>query len=148
MTPFGRRQAGLSKYEFAVVLVIFGVLAHLLLARLVAVEHETERLAVDLTVRHINLGLKLAIGEHIMRGEEARIPALLQRNPLDFLEQAKVDADKTAPGSWRYESGTHTLYYRPRQPEAFDGRENLSWRYTSHVDELGRSVGLRLETIR
>lgn len=139
------RQAGIGKLEFAVVLVIFGVLAHLLLERLVAVEHETERLAVDLTVRHVNLGLKLAIGEHIMRGEESRIPALLQRNPLEFLEQAKVDSGNTAPGSWTYDSANRLLSYRPRQPEAFGGRERLSWRYTGHVDERGRSVGLRLE---
>jgi hypothetical protein len=140
-----RRAGGFSKFEFAVVLVIFGVLAHLLLDRLTALEHETERLEVDLTVRHINLGLRLAVGEHIMRGEESRIAALLEENPLNFLGR-KVGAGGTA-GTWFYDNGTRILTYRPRQPEAFDNREHLEWRFTGHTDEHGRTIGLRLAPI-
>jgi hypothetical protein len=143
-----KRQRGLGWLEFAVVLVIFGILAHLLLARLVVLEHETEQLEVSLTIRHINLGLKLAIGEHLMRGEEGRIPRLLERNPLDFLEQAKVGAGGTAPGNWNYDPGSRTLRYLPRQPEAFGNKEHLEWRFTGHTDERGRTVGLRLESLK
>lgn len=142
------RQAGLGKFEFAVVLVIFGILATLLLNRLVALEWETERLEVSLTMRHIDIGLKLAIGERTMRGEEAKIPELLQRNPLDFLGQQKVGAGKTAAGSWHYASDTRILSYRPRQPEAFAGHDRLDWRFVGHTDELGRTVGLRLEPLK
>lgn len=140
-------QRGLGKFEFAIVLAIFGILATLLLDRLVALEYETERIEVSLTLRHIDIGLKLAIGERMMRGEEARIPELLQRNPLDFLGQPiKVGAGGTA-GSWEYEQSSRILGYRPRQPEAFAGQERLEWRFTGHVDELGRNVGLRLERL-
>ncbi|MEW6165270.1 MAG: prepilin-type N-terminal cleavage/methylation domain-containing protein [Pseudomonadota bacterium] len=143
-----RRQRGLGLFEFAVVLVIFGILATILLDRLVALEHETERLEVDLTLRHIHIGLKLAIGERIMRGEENRIPELLDADPLDFLDQQKVSVGGTAAGSWRYEPGRRILHYRPRQPEAFDGRDMLAWHFTGYRDELGRTVGLRLETLK
>jgi hypothetical protein len=143
-----KRQTGLGKFEFAVVLAIFGVLATLLLDRLVALEHETERLEVSLTLRHIDIGLKLAIGERTMRGEEAKIPELLQRNPLDFLGRQKVGAGGTAPGSWHYTPDTHILSYRPRQPEAFGGRNRLDWRFVGHTDELGRTVGLRLDPLK
>lgn len=142
-----RRQAGLSKFEFAVVLAIIGVLAHLLLDRLAAVERETERLAVDLTVRHIDIGLKLAIGERIMRGEEDRIAALLDDNPLHFLGTQKVGAGRTAAESWHYDAASRVLTYRPRQPEAFGGSTQLDWRFTGHTDEIGRTVGLRLEPL-
>lgn len=135
-----RRQAGLGKFEFAVVLAIFGVLATLLLDRLVELEHETERIEVDLTLRHIDIGLKLAIGERMMRGEETRIPALLEANPLDFL-------GTPAAQGWSYDAGSRTLGYRPRQPEAFGGRARLEWRYAGRTDELGRTVGLRLEPV-
>jgi hypothetical protein len=135
-----RHQAGLGKFEFAVVLAIFGVLATLLLDRLVDLEHETERIEVDLILRHIDIGLKLAIGERMMRGEEVRIPALLESNPLDFLG--------TPPArGWNYDDGSRTLSYRPRQPEAFDGRALLAWRYVGRKDELGRTVGLRLDPV-
>lgn len=138
------RQRGLSKFEFAVVLAIFGILAHLLLDRLTALEQETERLEVALTVRHIHTGLKLAIGERLMRGEERRIAELRDASPLDFLER-KVGAGDTA--AWRYDSGQRLLTYRPRQPEAFGGRTELAWRYQGHHDELGRVVGLRLKPV-
>ena len=137
---------GASRLEFAVVLVVFGILAHLLLARLVAIEHETERLEVDLTVRHINIGLKLAIGEHMMRGEESRIAALHAANPLDFLGQ-KVDAGETA-SRWQFTPHDRILRYQPRQPEAFDTQTELRWQLVGHQDTLGRTVGLKLEALK
>jgi hypothetical protein len=143
----GRRQRGLSKLEFAVVLAIFGVLAHLLLGRLTVLEHETERLEVTLTLRHIDIGLKLAIGERLMRGQDSEIPALLDRNPLEFLEAQKVGAGDTA-GSWGYDGTGRILRYRPRQPEAFGGETALRWRFAGQRDELGRTVGLGLEPIK
>ncbi|MDO8959238.1 MAG: hypothetical protein Q7U85_05850 [Rhodocyclaceae bacterium] len=153
------RQTGFSKFEFAVVLAIFGVLATLLLDRLVALEQATERLEVELTVRHINTGIKLAVSERIMRGEEARIAKLVDANPLEFLspnvgagEMAQPDAANmgTAPtlAGWHYATDSRTLSYRPRQREAFNGREHLAWRYISHTDERGRSAGLRLEPLK
>lgn len=149
------RQAGFSKFEFAVVLAIFGVLATLLLNRLVALEHTTEKQAVELTVRHINTGIKLAVGDAIMRGEEARIAGLINENPLNFLDQkvgsgetAQPDAasTETAPDvrGWHYHPATRVLSYHPRQLEAFGNQEKLAWRLQGHTDEIGRAVGLRL----
>jgi hypothetical protein len=140
-------QRGFGKLEFAVVLAIFGVLAAALLDRLVVLEHETERLEVDLTVRHINIGLKLAIGEHMMRGHEDRIPWLLDENPLNFLGAQKVGSGNTA-SHWEYEPVGRTLSYRPRQPAAFGGRTELGWRFTGDTDARGRTVGLRLEPLK
>jgi hypothetical protein len=64
---------------------------------------------------------------------------------------AQPDANMgTAPtlAGWHYAADSRTLHYRPRQPEAFGGRDLLRWRYTSHTDELGRTVGLRLEALK
>lgn len=140
------RLPSLAKLEYAVVLTVLGVLAALLLDRLVALEHETEQLEVSLTLRHINIGLKLAIGERLMRGEEARIAELLDRNPLDFLgESQKLGDGRTA---WAYDPQQRMLAYRPRQPEAFNGQGTLQWRYTGDRDSQGRMVGLRLERLK
>jgi hypothetical protein len=140
---------GATKLEFLVVLIVFGILAALLLERLVAVEHETERLEVDLTLRHIDIGLKLAVGERIMRGEEARIAELAVANPLDFLERSPREAaDIARAGRWRYDAAKRVLSYRPRQPAAFGGRARLEWRLASQADALGRTVGLRLEPLK
>lgn len=145
-----KHQRGLGKLEFAVVLAIFGILAGALLSRLIAIEHETEQLEVALTIRHVHVGLKLAIGEKIMRGREAEIAALLDKNPLEFLGDTKEQVEKVGAGEtvhWRFDHDQRLLTYRPRQPEAFDGRIELRWQFVGHRDELGRTVGLRLEAL-
>lgn len=143
------RGRGASKLEFLVVLIVFGVLAALLLDRLIAVEHETERLEVDLTLRHIDVGLKLAVGERIMRGEEARIAELAAASPLDFLALPQDAAAATARAEhWRYDAASRVLSYRVRQPAAFGGSERLSWRFISRTDAAGRTVGLGLEPLK
>lgn len=147
MTLYANRQHGFGKFELAVVLAIFGILAGALISRLIAIEHETEQLEVALTIRHINIGLKLAIGEKIMRGREPEIPALLEKNPLDFLGDTKEQVEKVGAGetaNWRFDPAQRLLIYHPRQPEAFEGRTELRWQFTGHRDELGRMVGLRL----
>lgn len=141
-------QHGLGMFEFIVVMTVIAILAYALLERLLVLEQETERLEVALTVRHIHIGLKLAIGEHLMHGEEARIPELVKANPLHFLGAQKVGAGDAAPGNWQFDHASATLSYRPRQPEAFDGRTTLVWRLTAHLDELGRTSGLRLEPLK
>lgn len=131
------------------VLLIFGILAGALAYRLIAIGHETEQLEVDLVVRNIGVGLKLAIGERIMRGEEARIAELLEENPLNFLGETKVGAGETASlgaKRWRYVEATRELIYQTRQPAAFDGRVELRWHLAAHRDALGRTVGLGLES--
>lgn len=141
------RGRGATKLEFLVVLIVFGVLAAILLDRLIALEHETERLEVDLTLRHIDIGLKLAVGERIMRGEETRIAELAAANPLDFLATPRDAAAAAARAErWRYDAASRVLSYRVRQPTAFGGSESLSWRFASRTDASGRTVGLRLES--
>ena len=65
-----KRQSGANKFEFAIIVVIFSVLATALMARLNAIQEEAERTEVELIVRNIRVGIQLAIGERIMRGEE------------------------------------------------------------------------------
>ena len=48
---------GGTKLEFALVVVIFGILATALLNRLQAIEADAERTEVELTVRNIRVGV-------------------------------------------------------------------------------------------
>ena len=72
-----KRQRGTNKFEFALTVGIFAVLATALLVRLNAIQEEAERTEVNLTLRNIRVGIQLAIGERIMRGEEDRILSLI-----------------------------------------------------------------------
>lgn len=142
------RQRGTNKLEFAVVVAVFGVLATALLGRLNAIQVEAERTEVDLMVRNIRVGIQLAIGERIMRGEEGRIDEVARSSPVDFLGHRPRGFTEArapeGPGQWSYDPVRRELGYQPRLPEAFADATELRWRYVSRVDEAGRTVGISL----
>jgi hypothetical protein len=142
------RQRGSSKFELAITVAIFGVLAAALMARLNAIQEEAERTEVELTVRNIRVGIQLAIGERIMRGEEERLGDVAQASPVDFLghkprgfTEAKAPE---APGQWSYDPVRRELGYQPRIPGAFADATELRWRYVTRFDSSGRTVGVSL----
>ena len=146
------RQRGRSKFEFLLGIVIFGVLASMLLARLIGIEEEAARTEIELTVRNMRVGLQLAVGERLMRGQEDRLVELLAADPAQFLGwqppgYAQGNGNAAAPGSWRFDPAMRELAYRPRQPAAFDGRDLLKWRVAAQGVIGGRIVGIRLETL-
>ncbi len=143
-----KHQRGVSKLEFAVVVAILGILAAVLLTRLNTIEADLERIEVDLTVRHIRSGIQVAIGEHIMRGEEHRIAEIAQASPVDFLGELPRRFNEgltaEASGQWAYDPNRRELSYLPRIPSAFGGAEKLRWRYESRLDRSGKTVGISL----
>lgn len=143
-----RPQRGASKFEFAVTVMIFGVLAAALMARLSAIQEEAERMEVNLTVRNIRVGIQLAIGERIMRGEEFRIGEVAAASPVDFLGHRPRGFTErgapSAPGQWSYDAARRELVYLPRLPRAFADATELRWRYVARNDSSGRTVGASL----
>ncbi len=143
-----KRQGSASKFEFAVTVAIFGVLAAALLVRLDAIQAEAERTEVNLTVRNIRVGIQLAIGERIMQGEEHRIIEVAQASPVDFLGHRPRGFNDgpvaEASGQWAYDPVRRELSYLPRLPEAFAGATELRWRYVPRLDSSGRTVGASL----
>ena len=144
-------QRGSGMLEFLLVLVVFGLLASALLARLIVIEQGAERTEVELTVRNIRVGLQLAVGEHLMRGQEDSLGELLELNPVSLLgrlPRGYVDAATDAgPGSWRFDPKTRILAYRTRQADAFEGRDELRWRLASQGILGSRIAGIRLESL-
>jgi hypothetical protein len=143
-------QRGMSKLELAVVTTIVGLLATVLLVRLAALEAESERLEVDLTVRNIRVGIQHAVGERVMRGEESRIPEIVSANPLSFLgHPASSSFAKSAQGrgGWSYDMQERELRYQPRSPGLSAESRDLRWRYVARRDSSGRIVGAALEAV-
>ncbi|NWG30299.1 MAG: hypothetical protein HXY29_02230 [Rhodocyclaceae bacterium] len=149
MSVIAHRQRGLGKLEFAVVVALLGILAAVLLDRLNDLERQAERLEVEVALRNLRMGLRLAISEKVIRGEEAQIGELLDANPLAWLgaAPAKLGADGTAP-LWRYDPATRTLRYLPRQKDAFAGREELAWRLAPILDPAGHTIGITVEALK
>jgi type II secretory pathway pseudopilin PulG len=147
-----KRQRGLNRFEFAVTVAIFGVLGTALLLRINAIQEDVERTEVDLALRNIRVGIQLAIGERIMRGEEGRIAEVAAGSPIDFAtDQAGARPPSFAagrvpehPGQWAYDPYRRELAYQPRMPGAFADARELRWRYVARVDAAGRTVGVSL----
>ncbi|HEY6898301.1 MAG TPA: hypothetical protein VI279_13660 [Rhodocyclaceae bacterium] len=140
------RLRGISRLEFALIVSLVGVLALALLSRLLETEREAERLEVALTVRNIGVGLKLAVSERIMRGQEERLAELLERNPVDFLDHRPrgYGTPPGTPGRWAFDARTRVLSYQTIRPEAFAGKAELRWQIQAFVATRGRPAGLRL----
>lgn len=147
-----KRPVGASKLEFAIVIALIGVLAAALLQRIQFVQGEAERTEVQLTIRNLQVGIQLAVGELIMRGEERRMPELVAANPVRFLGKQPPGYEGEAPsprrpGGWVFDPVLREIAYRPRLPQAFEGRDELRWRYLSVAIAPDRPVGLRLAAI-
>lgn len=145
-----KRPHGRGMLDFLLVVLIFGVLAATLLGRLIDIDRTAERAAVDLAIRNMRVGLQLAIGERIVQGREDSMGELLDVNPLSFLTSQPaheaVNGDMVEPGNWRFESADRTLFYWPRQPEAFGGRTELRWRIAAQRAGGQRIAGIRLQS--
>ena len=142
------RPRGFNKFEFSVIVAVFGILAAALAVRLIALQAEAERTEVDLTVQNIRTGIEQAVAEYVMRGEEQRIIEISQASPIDFLQ---IPPDGTAAASvanssaqWAFDPVRRELIYRPRSPEAFAGATELRWRYIARTDSSGRTIGAGL----
>ena len=146
-----QREPGASKFEFAITVVILGILATALLTRLNVIQEEAERTEVDLTIRNIRVGIQLAIGERIMRGEEARIFEVAAASPVDLLgHRPRGFTDQPtaqSSGQWAYDPARRELSYRPRMPPAFAGVKELRWRYVDRLDASGKTVGVSLVSL-
>lgn len=143
-----KKQKGAGKFEFAIVVAVFGILAAALLVRLNEIEAEAERTEVDLTVRNIRVGIQLAIGERIMRGEEESLDEITGASPLDFLgHKPRGYGDgrvAEVPGQWAYDPVRRELSYMPRSPSAFNGAYELRWRYLARTNPAGKASGAAL----
>lgn len=148
----GRRQRGASKFEFALIIALVGCVSLFLAARLKGLEEAGERMEVELTIRNMRVGLQLAIGERIMKGEEAGLQELIGANPVSFLGRTPAryredDGVAAEPGDWWFDPVSRTLGYRPRQAEAFGSMARLRWQVRARGWLGGRVVGLGLESV-
>ncbi|MDO9067127.1 MAG: hypothetical protein Q7W05_01565 [Deltaproteobacteria bacterium] len=113
------RQSGLSKFEFLVIIAVIGFISWLGLERLTYLQVLGEKTAVEATILNIQTGLRYAMAERVIRGEEQRIAEMGGSNPVQWLEKPPQDyvgecAGEHAAGSWCFDLRSRELRYRPR----------------------------------
>lgn len=104
-------------------------------------QERSEKLAVELTIRSVRTGLKVAVAEAMLKGKEADIAHWAGTNPFDYLGGAperfrgncsQQPLESMPRGTWCFNAAAGELAYRPR--------------HTGHLrllDEAGESEVLR-----
>ena len=114
------RQRGSGYFEFAVVAIIFAVLAGVLLRKLQFYQAEAERIAVEQVVTSLRAALASKAASLYLKGNEAEFASLRQQNPMAWLERqppnyaGEFDAPKPGAvpeGHWYFDRSTATLSY-------------------------------------
>ena len=149
-------------FQAAVVFLMLGALALILLRSLNEVEEQAERQMVELTLRNMRTGMQFAMAEAIMPQHEGEIAAWAGSDPTRWLEVPPVgyrgecspEGRRNLPeGAWCFDSEHQELVYRPRNTKQLHGFvegqqcSQLAWRVVSAGDggEGGGSVGMRIE---
>jgi general secretion pathway protein G len=121
---------GFSLLELVIVIVIVALLSSLLLARLLALQADAERVAMQTVLRTLNSALGMTVAEALVQQDFARIRALEGSNPMDRLAKlpenylgAMDDPNAAAlpDAHWYFDTDAHALVYLVRHEERFRG---------------------------
>lgn len=145
--------------EFWLVVAVSGIIVGFLLLALLRAEEQAERLVVEATVRNMNSGLRWKEAELMTQGRENERPALLQENPVRWLEKPPTgyrEIDRVVfggveAGRWVWDRTRKRLYYRPRYATGLHvvgGGDVLEWRVAAAGDVNALRPGtLRVEAV-
>lgn len=125
-----RWQLGSGYFEFAVVAIIFAVLAGVLLQKLHFYQVQAERIAVQQVVTSLRAALASRAASLYLKGKEPEMLALARQNPMLLLEPvphnyagefSTQDVGAVQPGQWYFDRSTATLSYLLNKASFFGG---------------------------
>ena len=126
----GARDRGFSLLELVIVISIISVLLALALSRLVALQVDAERVAMETVVGVLRSAIGIKVAEHIVKQNVAGLPLLEGSNPMDRLvevprnylgEQDAIDPATLENGNWYFDTRSRTLVYLVRNKGYFTG---------------------------
>ncbi|HUF74416.1 MAG TPA: prepilin-type N-terminal cleavage/methylation domain-containing protein [Gammaproteobacteria bacterium] len=165
-----RASRGFSLFELVVVIVVIAILSGLLLARVLPLIGQAERVAFLQTKQQIQNALLLEAAGRVVRGESGTLASLTGTNPMDLLLEppgnyagtiSRLTSETLPRRSWLFDGEADLLVYRPGRQAKFEALEGPADRIEMRVsfvyrdrDEDGaynasidRFDGLRLESL-
>lgn len=122
------KQRGHTLLEFAIALVVIGVLATVLLSRIWLYQAEAERAALQLTVANLRSALQIRVAQGKLPGGTLNLTMLAEENPFAWLKSKPVnyageyfspsDQDIGA-GNWCFDRSDKSVVYLLNIPESF-----------------------------
>jgi len=138
--PIGNAR-GEVRLEFLVFVITAGILAGILLDRMLDYQEYAEKTAMDLTVLNMRSGLRLRLAELMMQDRMGEAGKLLDENPIKWLETPPpnyrgslrdVKPGDISPGNWYFDAARKDLVYVPYRNTIF-GRADAKKFMVLHV---------------
>ncbi len=123
-------QTGFSLLELVVVIVIVALLSAILLARLLALQADAERVTMETVLGTLRSAIGMTVAESIVRHDLRRLQALAGGNPMDRLAEVPAnylgaltnpDPARLPDGHWYFDASARELVYIVRHKERFRG---------------------------
>jgi general secretion pathway protein G len=123
------KQRGANLLEFAVAVVVIGILMAILLQRVFYYQGEAERVAVEQTVANVRTALEIKVAERKLPGSSIDLTILAEQNPLNLLkskpanyvgELFKPGDDDIGRGNWCFDRHDKSLIYLLNNRNSFE----------------------------
>jgi len=151
-----RVAAGLTLIELVVIVCVVGVLAAILLERLLVYQEIAEKTGVERTLGVLRSAMALRAAALMTGGRFQDIPRLREENPMGWLadrpsnyvgERYAPPADEVPAGSWYFDRLSRELVYRPRIRRHLDvpgdPRQELRFRAVVELEGVPSATGQR-----
>lgn len=121
---------GFSLLELVVVVVLIAFLMVIAIARLLALQAEAERVAMETVLGTLRSALGMKVAESIVRHQLSGLAAFEASNPMDQLaelptnylgEIERPDPNRLEDGTWYFDRSDRTLVYLVRNKAHFSG---------------------------
>lgn len=150
-------QAGASRVELAVAVAVVGVLATVLLERVLYVEEYAERTAMELTISNLQSGLRAKVGSLLIADQASKIATLAGENPVEWLDgkpgnylgELVEPPAQEAKGQWYFDrkrrelvyTANNRLHFTPSEYRDFSVRLRVMPVLASQSAAGGNSIG-------
>jgi type II secretory pathway pseudopilin PulG len=139
------KQRGASLLEFAVSLIVVGILGGLLLQRLWYYQGEAEQVAVKMTVANIRSALEIKVAQAKLPGSSLDLTFLTEENPLNLLKVKPVNyagelyspsKEDIGAGNWCFDRSDKSLIYLLNNEKSFEDSQSKLLKFKVKLTRL------------
>ena len=156
MPRAGRKPRGFSLLELAVALSIIGVLAAVLLNRLVHYQELAEQAAMESMLRVVKTGMQVHLAELIVTNRQGLAGELESEDPFRWLDEKPPNYGgryraSPDPGAWYFDPAARELVYVVMNGDRLEidggaGSGEIRFRASLRKDKV-RTTGIEVESV-